>query len=287
MSRVSPFRIATATGLAVGAAVVGVALPSVALAEEALPALSLSTSNVAAGTAFTVSGTECIQMGKDPVGTVLAYAGTDVQGMEEAAVEVAEDGTWTASLTFPAGTAAGTYAVYGACDTYWEVTDYPVASVTVGSAAPAAAPAKAQVSVANGVTTVTAAPGQSLTPEKAFTPGQKLRLNLTGYTPGELTAWTLHSTPRDLGDHTADGTGTLSAALTLPTDVEAGEHELWVTRADGTVLKYPVTIAAAGPQLAYTGADVTVPLVLGGVLVLAGAGALVATRRHRGTGAAV
>ena len=140
---------------------------------------------------------------------------------------------------------------------------------------------QAVVAVEGSVTTVTAAPGQSLTPAKPAVPGQKFELNLTSYAPGEATTWVLHSTPRPLGTFTADASGILSAALTIPQGVEAGaDHELHVTRADGSVVIYPIRIAAAEKSLAYTGTDVTVPLVLDGSLVVAGAGVLVAARRR-------
>ena len=91
MSRVSPLRAVTATGLAAGVAALGLAFPSVALAELDLPAVSV-LANVAAGTAFTVSGTGCVQLGKDYIGSVIAYVITDVPGME-AVTEVPRTGT--------------------------------------------------------------------------------------------------------------------------------------------------------------------------------------------------
>jgi LPXTG-motif cell wall-anchored protein len=279
MSRVSPLRAVTATGLAAGVAALGLAFPSVALAELDLPAVSVPA-NVAAGTAFTVSGTGCVQLGKDYIGSVIAYVITDVPGME-AVTEVPEDGNWSVSLTFPAGT-TGAHQLTAVCDDYFEPSPYPTATVTVGSAPTATTtPAKAVVTVKGGVTSVTAAPGQSLTPDTPATPGQRFALTLPSFAPNEKTTWVLHSTPRTLGTFTADASGTLSASLTIPAGVEAGDHELHVTRADGSVVKYPIRIAAAaGKRLADTGADVTVPLVAGGTLLLAGAGMLFAARRR-------
>jgi virulence-associated protein VagC len=275
MSRLSPLRAATATGAAVGAAAVSLMFPALAQAQE-LPAVAVSASSVAAGTAFTVSGTECVQLGKDYIGTVMAYVTTDLDAVH-AATEVAQDGKWSVSLTFPAGTAAGAHKVTAICDDYFDQTPYPAASVTVLGEQ---AKTQAVVTVKGSVTTVTAAPDQSLTPAKPAAPGQKFELNLTSYAPGEDTTWVLHSTPRPLGTFTADASGTLSAALTIPQGVEAGDHELHVTRADGSVVIYPIRIAAAERSLAYTGTDVTVPLVLGGTLVVVGAGVLVAARRR-------
>ncbi|WP_235003075.1 LPXTG cell wall anchor domain-containing protein [Blastococcus haudaquaticus] len=60
-----------------------------------------------------------------------------------------------------------------------------------------------------------------------------------------------------------------------------------MTRADGSVVSYPVTVAAGGKQLASTGADVTAPLVGGLALVLVGAGAMVVARRRSGAAAQV
>jgi LPXTG-motif cell wall-anchored protein len=278
MSRVSPLRAVTATGLAAGVAALGLAFPSVAQAELDLPPVSVPA-NVAAGTAFTVSGTDCVQLGKDYVGTVIAYVITDVPGVE-AVTDVPEDGKWSVSLTFPAGT-TGAHELTAVCDDYFEQSPYPTATVTVGSAPTATTtPAKAVVTVKGGVTSVTAAPGQSLTPDTPATPGQRFALTLPSFAPNEKTTWVLHSTPRKLGTFTADASGTLTAALTIPAGVEAGDHELHVTRADGSVVKYPIRIAAVGKRLADTGADVTVPLVAGGALLLAGAGMLFAARRR-------
>ncbi|CCG04593.1 LPXTG cell wall anchor domain-containing protein [Blastococcus saxobsidens] len=137
---------------------------------------------------------------------------------------------------------------------------------------------------ASGCATV--APGATLTPERAAVPGETRYLRLTGYLPLEQVTLVLHSTPQHLGTLTADAAGILTVPFTAPAGTAAGAHNLVVTRADGTTVTYPLTVAAAAkPLLADTGADVTVPLVLGGVLVLAGAGTIVAARR-RGHGVA-
>ncbi|SOD92905.1 LPXTG-motif cell wall anchor domain-containing protein [Blastococcus haudaquaticus] len=73
----------------------------------------------------------------------------------------------------------------------------------------------------------------------------------------------------------------------MPAGAPAGAHTLKVTRADGSVVSYPVTVAAGGKQLASTGADVTAPLVGGLALVLVGAGAMVVARRRSGAAAQV
>jgi LPXTG-motif cell wall-anchored protein len=46
-------------------------------------------------------------------------------------------------------------------------------------------------------------------------------------------------------------------------------------------LVLPFKLGAAARQLAFTGADVTAPLALGTVLVLAGGGLLVVSRRRK------
>ena len=289
MSRFSARRYA-AGALAVAAASAALLLsPSAAsastISNPTAPVVSPSTVTSSQQT-FEVSGSGCFA---SPGGSApsVVISSPDIEIGDGVAVE--PDGTWRIERQWvPRQYAPGTYRLHLVCDDYISKTAYPVVTITLAgpttaaptTAAPTtAAPSTASVTVKRGVTVVTAAPGQSLTPASPAVPGRAYQLNLTGYTPGEKTTWTLHSTPRALGSYTADASGTLSTPLTIPADAEAGRHELWVTRADGSVVKYPVEVG--GPELAYTGTSVAVPLSLGTGLVAVGAVLVVATRRRK------
>jgi LPXTG-motif cell wall-anchored protein len=82
----------------------------------------------------------------------------------------------------------------------------------------------------------------------------------------------------------------VTVSFTVPTDLPAGAHTLDLVDSAGRVQVLPLTLAPPARRttsgtLAYTGADVTLPVVLGGALVLAGGAVLVGTRRRGATGA--
>jgi LPXTG-motif cell wall-anchored protein len=284
------------TGAVLGLAVCAAGLVSApaALAAPAplpTPVVTPSTFVLGETTSFTVAFAGCLQ---DTGGELpgIFYVTNDLDGLPVSnGGQVPASGNVTFDDRVPLAV-PGTYQLLATCDRYTQDQAYPPVTITVvrpGSAVAgpatatptttAPAPATATVSTTNGVTTITAAPGQSLTPGTPAAPGRQYQLNLTGYAPGEVTTWSLHSTPVALGTRTAGADGTLSAALTIPAGIEAGAHELRVTRADGTVVRYPITVG--GPELAYTGTDVQVPLTAGLALLGAGAGLLVVTRRRK------
>jgi LPXTG-motif cell wall-anchored protein len=277
MSRASLNRLA-AGGL-LGLVLAGATLVTAptALAAPATPVLS--TSSAEAGQTVTLSGTGCAPSTQphNPIAVVAFLElgespAVDVGDM----VDPAANGTWTASLAIPAGFAAGTYDVVSVCGDYlgdFEMI-YPTVKLTVGAPAPAA-PA------ACGSNCQVVAPGAALTTDAGVAPGVLRNLALYGYLPFERVRLVLHSTPRTLGTFTADANGIVVVQFRAPAGTPAGDHTLKVTRADGSVVSYPIKIAAS-KQLASTGADVTVPLVLGTGLVLAGGGALALSRRRRG-----
>lgn len=93
-----------------------------------------------------------------------------------------------------------------------------------------------------------------------------------------VAAW-LFSTPRALGTATVASAGTI--AVTMPLDAPAGAHRLAVTDASGAVIGwYAVTVTAAPPALATTGATAPFAVALGAAaLLLLVGGALVLRRR--------
>jgi len=276
----SSTRLATMTGAAALVAAAGVVFAPSAAADVSLPSPTVVSGTVSPGGTLIVSGTGC------SAATVGEYVtGVDVgisYGQAGDGMSITPDtanGYWSVQLTLPATLPAGTYPVSAYCGTYNGDIAYPQVQATVGAGAATVTKAT------NGVVTVTATPGQSLTPDAPAAPGEVRVLKLTGYTPGEEVKLVLHSTPRTIGTFTADAQGIVTARFSVPAGTPAGAHELKVTRADGSVVSYPVTVVAAAKQLASTGADVTVPLIAGSALVVAGAGALVACRR-RASGAA-
>jgi LPXTG-motif cell wall-anchored protein len=279
MSRASLNRLAA--GSLLGLVLAGATLVTAPAATAAPAAPELSVSSTAAGQTVTLSGTGCAPSTQphNPIG-VVAFLNLG----ENPAVEVgdfaepAANGTWTASLAIPAGFAAGSYDVVSVCGDYlgdYELV-YPIVKLTVGAPAPAAPAAPA----ACGTNCQVVAQGATLTPgTAAVAPGVLRNLALYGYLPFERVRLVLHSTPSTIGTFTADANGIVVVQFRAPAGTPAGDHTLKVTRADGSVVSYPITIAAS-KQLASTGADVTVPLVVGTGLLLAGGGALFLSRRR-------
>src|SRR3569833_1550101 len=174
-----------------------IAAPAASAAPAPLPTpvVTFSTFVLGETKTFTVTFAGCFQdtstrlpgigyTSNDPDGLALGNGG-----------QVSADGTITITDRMPTAV-PGTYQLLATCDRYTQDQAYPPVTITVvkpggaASSATPAAPATATVTTKNGVTTVTAAPGQSLTPAKPAVPGQKYQLNLTGYTPNEVTTWT-------------------------------------------------------------------------------------------------
>ncbi|WP_165839258.1 InlB B-repeat-containing protein [Klenkia marina] len=129
--------------------------------------------------------------------------------------------------------------------------------------------------------------------------GRTVTIATSSLAPGSAWILTMHSAPVVLASGMVPADGTVSTTAALPSSVPAGSHRVELTAtgadgqpyttaswfrvaADGTV----VGVSSTGPVpdvLAATGVGDAVPLtVLGGLLVLAGGGALVATRRRVG-----
>jgi len=122
-------------------------------------------------------------------------------------------------------------------------------------------------------------------PISKVTAGQKLTLQGAGFAPNSTVQLTVFSTPVSLGTTVADGTGAFSAEVTIPAGLTNGTHHLVASGVDasGAVrnLVTEVTLSGGTPALAYTGFS-PAPYIGGGlVLLLAGAGLVVAGRRRR------
>ena len=138
MTRLPRSRVAVATGLTVGAAVAVLAAGTTASAAPQDTPVTAPTAppTVGAGIPFTVTGAGCAA----PAGADPAYA---VVLTDEAATtgdvgvgDPGPDGSWSVTLTFPAGTVAGAHEIGAVCRSSdgGQPTefDYPIVSVTVG-----------------------------------------------------------------------------------------------------------------------------------------------------------
>jgi hypothetical protein len=307
MRRPSRSRVAVATGLSLGAAVAGLlfapaasaapTLPTVPADVPVLPALTASPAHPVEGDEVTVSGVDCTAMDGTDETYVIAALDVDLDDPNSEPADVqdaapAADGTWSVTFTFAKGT-AGDHTVDAFCLHYSgnAVEEYPTKSITVAASTPDPTPAP-EPTPAPVVDPVTQ-PNTPGTAEKSgsstgsATPGARITKVIGGFKPHEVVHLTLHSTPVDLGTFTADANGVVTATFTLPAGTVVGTHHLVFEGAQGTHYVAALTVAAAatttasGSELAYTGADVAVPLVGGLVLLGAGAGAMVVGRRRK------
>ena len=74
-------------------------------------------------------------------------------------------------------------------------------------------------------------------------PGDQVEIRGGGFMPGEDFVVTMYSTPRVLGTFVADADGYLAASVTIPTDIEAGQHTIEaVAASSGHTLSIEVTV---------------------------------------------
>jgi hypothetical protein len=162
-------------------------------------------------------------------------------------------------------------------------------STTVPAPEPAAVPTETSVAATpTGPVSPTPAPGcadcDRLTGDDPLRPGEDLALAYAGFAPGEQVSVVIHSTPVDLGTFTADATGTVAAAISLPESAEAGAHRLVLTGPTTGERSVAFRLAAAVRETTAAPADEGSGLLLpvgGGaaVVVLAGVGYVLYRRR--------
>jgi hypothetical protein len=316
MSRTTS-RAAALTGLTATTVATGLLLAPAALAAPL--AAPTAPSTAVAGTPFEVSGTGCVAHAAAPAEWIPVVAlATDVADLVAEPptglflAETAEDGSWTTDVSFPAGT-AGEHTVYAAClDGYHQAgVDYPEFTVTVTSGVPTPAPVTPTPLPAppapDAVTPEVAPTGQVrgtqantagvASPDKGSATGDSTPLGrkvvkiLTGFQPGEVVTVTLHSTPQTVGTFTADSTGTVTVEFTVPAGTPTGQHTLVYEGNKGTYFQEALTVTAAATtsnasssSLAYTGADIALPLGLGVGALALGGGLVFAARRRSAEG---
>jgi LPXTG-motif cell wall-anchored protein len=153
-------------------------------------------------------------------------------------------------------------------------------AVVPNPAAPATVPTKnGDLSLPAGVTT-TVAPGKTMT------------VSGSGYAPNSTITVAIYSTPQVLTTVVTDASGNFTATVTVPAGLEAGNHTLVASGVDSSgnvrYVNLPVTVSSSGTAtitgkatLAYTGADVALPSIIGLVAVSLGAGLILVRRRAR------
>ncbi|MCZ2816730.1 hypothetical protein [Modestobacter sp. VKM Ac-2984] len=278
MSRLTRTRVAVATGLTLGTATAGLMLAPVAFAAPAAPTVSPS-STLSPGAEYTVAGVGCTQA-SDTDGMPFVSMVPDVAEPQSGdGTEPTADGAWSFDVTAPMELGSYTYRL--TCDQYTSEFSYDKVTITVtadGKPVPAPAPA-AFVPGATPNTPGIAATSSTATSNVAA-PGQEVTKTYKGFKAFEKVTLVLHSDPVVLGTYTADANGVITATFTLPAGTTLGTHTLALDGDAGSHFEETITLTADGKALAYTGASVALPLVAGTVLVGAGAGALVLSRRR-------
>ncbi len=317
MSRLSPFRLCTAAGLAVGTAAVSLSMAPAALAApELLPDL-VGPDTAVIGEPFVLTGTDCeaTDASKPAVVFVDYFTAADWEDPDGLPVLTLSGapvgGDWAAVAEFLPAAKTGDYVAVATCEPYSgsdHPLDYPVFEFSLEPAAtppgtptdtPAPVPAPGPGVLFTGEIRGTSAntPGVASPDSGAATgdrsaPGQKVVKILTGFQPYENVTVTLHSTPTRVGTFTADASGTVRIEFTVPAGTPAGDHTLVYEGDQGTYFQESFTVTAAGTaatadddDLAYTGASVALPLGLGAGALALGGGLVFLTRR-RSAGAA-
>ncbi|WP_217616452.1 glycosyl hydrolase 53 family protein [Cellulomonas sp. GbtcB1] len=137
-----------------------------------------------------------------------------------------------------------------------------------------------------GTTTPGTTPGATSGPtvtvsDRTLRPGDPVTVTASGLTVGEVEIG-VASTYRALA-RAAVTDGSVTATVTLPTDLAPGVHHVQVRSLDGAVLAQVRIVVLGDGSLAATGADPVGAALLSTLLLVAG-GALVLARRHRGRG---
>ncbi|SFO58437.1 hypothetical protein SAMN05660359_04517 [Geodermatophilus obscurus] len=307
MSRVSPFRLCAAAGLAVGTAAVGLAMAPAALAAEPLPELE-GPDTAVIGEPFQLTGTGCdATVDGKPAAVYVDYytaAGwDDPDGLPVFSLAGAPaDGAWTALAEFTPAAEPGDYVAVATCEPYsgseaplaypdftFSLEAAPTTPPVAPPDAPAPGPGVLTTGDIRGVAANTpgvASPDTGAATGDRSVAGQKVVKILTGFQPYEVVTVTLHSTPTRLGTFTADASGTVRIEFTVPAGTPVGDHTLVYEGDQGTYFQESFTVAAAASatgtdgDLAYTGASVALPLGLGAGALALGGGLVFLTRRR-------
>jgi hypothetical protein len=115
-------------------------------------------------------------------------------------------------------------------------------------------------------------------------PGKTITVSGSGYAPNTTITLAIYSTPQVLTTTVTDASGNFTATVTVPAGLAAGNHTLVASGVDSSgnprYVNLAVTVSSSGKaMLAYTGADVALPSIVGLVGVSLGAGLIIVRRR--------
>jgi hypothetical protein len=130
-----------------------------------------------------------------------------------------------------------------------------------------------------------------------YAPGATFNITIEGFSGNENFSLTLFSTPQSLGTYTTDANGSATVSVTLPTDLDPGNHSIVANGANGETASFAFTVvapagAAGGPAapvagggtggggLAFTGVAVGGALLVAIGLLVAGTIVLITGRRR-------
>lgn len=111
--------------------------------------------------------------------------------------------------------------------------------------------------------------------------GDQVTVSGQNWQPGSTVSFTLQPEGEDLGSTTVGGNGNFSATLTIPNSVSSGTHSIECDGVDvegaTVVLSSNITVSVGGT--AFTGASISLGLLLLAGLLIVGVLALAAGRR--------
>ena len=119
----------------------------------------------------------------------------------------------------------------------------------------------------------------------AVAAGKTITVSGSGYAPNSTVSVAIYSTPQVLTTVVTDASGNFTATVTVPAGLEVGNHTLVASGVDSSgnvrYVNLPVTVSSTTGKamLAYTGADVALPLTAGLVALSLGGGLIVVRRR--------
>jgi hypothetical protein len=125
-------------------------------------------------------------------------------------------------------------------------------------------------------------------------PGAAVDLSVSGFKPGEAVEVWLHSTPVYLGTSQADNQGGVAVRITIPADIDPGDHSIEFRGAQSGSVAVRITIDPPGTgkrdagsgtakpnRLAATGSDVALPFFGGVAVLIAGVASVIGGFRRR------
>lgn len=110
--------------------------------------------------------------------------------------------------------------------------------------------------------------------------GGFIDVRVSGLEPGQQIGATLFSEPIEVrGIPAADGSGVTSFRVAIPADFAVGAHTLRISTAGEEPLEFAITVVRSG-QLAVTGAETPLGVLLAGAMLLVAGGVIAVTRRR-------